>query len=319
MRVRRAAIGIVAAAAVIVVPLAMSPKAAPTKVPAATPAPTATPVPGPGTVDVSSIAALKRALADDSVTEIVVADGTYHVSPASLNHADSLWIGSAFADRSHPVSVRAETRGGVTFDGGGASTFGCLSFEEGVHDQTWDGFNCANGLANQAGVVTFGGYPGEAAPHHITLRNITIKASCTGNATSASSPTTDHAFYISEAVGGPHDLRFSDITVDGAGGLATAFHFFHSDEANQNAWNVTIERLHVKGTQQAIVLWDATLHDITIDTADISDALRFAIHYEQGAAITLANITSTGSGSAGFYSSLGSTPAGVTFVNDDLR
>ncbi len=67
------------------------------------------------------------------------------------------------------------------------------------------------------------------------------------------------------------------------------------------------------------MLWDATLHDITIDTADISGALRFAIRYEQGAAITLANITSTGSGSAGFYSSLGSTPAGVTFVNVDLR
>ena len=167
--------------------------------------------------------------------------------------------------------------------------------------------------------MTFGGYPGQAAPHHITMRNITIKASCTGSATSASAPTTDHAFYISEAVGGPHDLRFSDITVDGSGKLATAFHFYHSDAANQNGWNITIERLHVRGTQQAIMLWDATLHDITIDTADISGALRFAIRYEGGKAITLANVTSTGSGSAGFSSSLGSTPAGVTFVNDSLK
>ena len=70
--------------------------------------------------------------------------------------------------------------------------------------------------------------------------------------------------------------------MQGAGGLATAFHFYHSDAANQNGWNVRIERLHVSGTQQAIMLWDATLHDITIDTADITGASRFAIRYEGG-------------------------------------
>ena len=270
------------------------------------------------TITVRSIVALKKALANDKYTLIIVANGTYHVSPASMTHADSLWIGAAYSRRTHWVTVRAATRGGVTFDGGGTSSFGCISFSEGARFETWDGFNCANGTADQTGVVTFGGSAGKAAPHHITMRNITIKASCLGSATSAAAPATDHAFYISEAVGGPHDLTFSDITVDGSGGLATAFHFYHSDSANQNGWNVTIERLHVTGTQQAIMLWDATLHDITIDTADISGALRYAIHYEGGTAITLAHIVSTGSGSAGFFSSQGSTPAGITFSGNSL-
>jgi len=304
------------------------PNATPDPAPTSAPTPSPTPVavstappastPAPGAVTVDSIAALKSALADDSVTDIVVADGTYHVSPASLTHADSLWIGAAYAKRTHPVIVRAETRGGVTFDGGGTTSFGCISFVEGAHDQTWDGFACANGTADQTGVVTFGGYAGKAAPHHIAMRNITIKASCKGSATSASAPATDHAFYISEAVGGPHDLTFSDITVQGAGGLATAFHFYHSDASNQNGWNIRIERLHVSGTQQAIMLWDATLHDITIDTADITGASRYAIHYEAGTDITLTHITSTGSGSSGFFSSLGGSPAGVTFLDNNL-
>ena len=294
------------------VPATPDPTSAPTTAPPAS-------TPAPGAITVSSVAGLLAKLADDSVTDIVVADGTYHVSPASLTHADSLWIGAAYAKRTHPVTVRAATRGGVTFDGGGTSSFGCLSFVEGAHDQTWDGFNCANGTADQTGVVTFGGYAGKAAPHHITMRNITIKASCLGSATSAAAPATDHAFYISEAVGGPHDLTFSDITVDGSGGLATAFHFYHSDSANQNGWNVTIERLHVTGTQQAIMLWDATLHDITIDTADISGALRYAIRYEGGTAIAIRNVTSTGSGSGGFDSSQGSAPAGITFSGDSLH
>ena len=118
----------------------------------------------------------------------------------------------------------------------------------------------------------------------------------------------DHAFYLSYAVGGPHDLLFEDITVDGRGGLATAFHFYHSDSTNKNAWNVTVRRLHVTGTQQAIILWDSTLRNITFDTADITNALKFAVRHEAAGAtgIVYANITSTGSGSSdGFYSSAG--------------
>ncbi len=84
-------------------------------------------------VTVTSIAALKSALVDNSVDEIIVKNGTYHVSPSNRLAADSLWIGSsasggpAFAERTRPIIVRAETRGGVTFDGGGGSGYGGLS------------------------------------------------------------------------------------------------------------------------------------------------------------------------------------------------
>jgi hypothetical protein len=152
------------------------------------------------------------------------------------------------------------------------------------------------------------------------MNNITIMSSCTGSATSASAPATDHAFYVSEAVGGPHDLVFNDVTVDGRGGLASAFQFYHSDAANQNGWNITVRRLHVIGTQEAIILWDPTLRAITFDTVDVSGALRYAVRYEQGTGITLTDITSTGSGSGqGFYSSQGATPAGVTFSGDSFH
>ena len=272
-------------------------------------------------VNVASIPDLLTALADNSVGLIVVANGTYHVSPASSEHADALWIGSRFASRTRPITVRAATRGKVTFDGGGAASFSCIAFSGGAHDQTWDGFNCAHGQATNTGIVTFGGYAGEPGPHHITMRHIAILSSCTGRSTSVSSPTTDHAFYNSYAVGGPHDLLFEDISVNGAGHLSSAFHFFHSNATNQNAWNVTVRRLRVTGTQQAIILWDPTLRNITFDTATISNALDVAVRYETVGAkgVHLTNITSTGSGNYGFYSSQGSHPAGVTFTNDSLH
>jgi hypothetical protein len=264
---------------------------------------------------VSSIPALLTALDDNSVTDIVVANGTYRVSPAASYSWDSLWIGAKFADRTRAVTVRAETRGGVTFDGGGATYFGGLNFEAGAHDQTWDGFNFANGQATQTGVVVFGGYAGLAAPHHITLRHIKFLPSLTGTG-----GINDHAIYFSLADGGPHDLVLEDITVDGTGGLSTALHFYHSDSANKNAWNVTVRRLTVNRVQQAIMLWDSTLRNIRIDTATITNSRDFAISYEHAAAgIVLANITSTGSGQLGFYSSMGATPPGVSFVNNSFR
>jgi hypothetical protein len=256
------------------------------------------------------------------VTDIVVENGTYRVSPAGLQRADSLWIGARYAGRTRAATVRAETRGGVTFDGGGTTNFGCITFAEGVHDQTWDGFTCAGGEATETGAIVFGGYAGLAAPHHITIRHLTIPASITGRVTSALSRATDHAIYVAMAVGGPHDLLFEDVTVDGRGGLASAFHFFRSDSANLNAWNVTVRRLTVTGTQQAIMLWDPTLRDITFETAVITDALSVAVRYESPGAtgIVLEGITSTGSGSGkGFQSSLGPAPPGVTFIDCSLR
>ena len=272
------------------------------------------------TVHVGSIPALLDALADNRVTEIVVANGTYRVSPAGQTASNSLWIGKRFASRTNAVTVRAATRGDVTFDGGGAGYFGGLAFVAGAHHQTWDGFNFANGQATDTGVIMIGGYSGLAAPHHITLNHIRVLSSATGRTTSASSSNTDAAIYIAQAVGGPHDLKLLNINVDGRGYLGSAIQFYHSDSGNPNAHDVVIRDLTVNRTQVAIMIWDSTLRNITVDTARISDAMRFAVSYESpGSGILLKNITSTGSGEAGFSSSYGSHPPGVTFSGNSFH
>lgn len=295
----------------------------PTPIPTLTPTPTPiitpTPSQSPSGTRVTSITGLLAALSDNAVTNITVANGVYHVSTAGLQHSDSLWID--FSGRTNPVIIHAETIGGVTFDGGGASYYGCISFENGAHDQTWIGFNCANGQATETGIITFGGYAGLAAPHHISLLNWAILGSCTGRATSISAPTTDHAIYFSEAVGGPHDILIDGLTVDGSGYLASAVHFYHHDQVNANAWNTTIKNVYVNGTQQALIIWDTSLHDILVDNFNVTNALDNALRYENaGTKITVQNSTSTGSGSgSGFYSSYGLNPPGLTLINDSFN
>jgi hypothetical protein len=271
---------------------------------------------------VSSIPELLQVLADNSVDTIVVADGTYQVSPSNAERPNSLWIGDRFAQRTRPVLVRAETRGGVIFDGAGGTDFGGLSFEDGAHDETWDGFTFANMLALESGIVEVGGYVPRTAPYNITLRSISILASCRGRATVAGAPALEHAFYISNAAHvGPHHLRFQDISVDGRGGLASAFHFDHGDSLNPNATDVAVRRLHVVGTQQAIILWTPKVVGITFDTVDIHGALSHAIRFESiGASnVVFSNITSKGTGGAPFFSTQGESPHGVTFLHDSLN
>jgi hypothetical protein len=290
-----------------------------------TPNPTRAPTPTPivKSVRVSSIPALLTALADNTVGEIVVADGTYHVSPSGQLKSDSLWIGGdRFASRTRPITVRAETVGGVTLDGGGNSAYGALSFEDGAHDQTWDGFRFANMQAVYTGIIEVGGYLPRRTPHDITVRNMTITSSCTGRATTADGSTWDHGIYIAHAVGvGPHDLLFQNISVDGRGNLASAVHFDHGDAANPPAWNVTVRDLRVTNTQQAIILWSDRLRNIVFDGADISGTKAYAVRFESSGAsgIVFKNITSVNSGYRGFYSSMGSSPPGVTLTNDSLH
>jgi hypothetical protein len=269
------------------------------------------------TVRVGSVGALLTALANNNVTTIVVRNGTYRVSPAAAQRSNSLWIGARFAKRTRAVIVRAETRGGVTFDGGGSHYFGGLSFESGAHDQIWDGFRFANGEATDTGVVTFGGYSGKAAPHHIRLRYITFLSSLHGH-----TATTDHAIYVAQALHGPHDLVFNYIKVDGTGSqpLSSGLHFYHHNSTNPNAWNVIVRHLTINGTSTGIAIWDSTLHDIRIDTATITGARFNAIQYEQpGRRIVLANIVTRRSGQLGFYSSYGRRPPGVTFINNSFH
>ena len=232
-------------------------------------------------VRVTSIPALLRSLADNTVDEIVVANGTYHVSPSGQKKANSLWIGDRFAGRTRPITVRAETVGGVTLDGGGTKAFGALSFEDGAHDQTWDGFRFTNMKAEYTGIIEVGGYMPRRPPYNITIRNMTITSSCTGRATTADGRTWDHGIYIANAVGvGPHDILFQNIKVNGRGNLASAIHFDHGDAANPPAWNVTVRGLHVVNTQQAIILYSGGLRNIVFDGADISGAKAYGVRFE---------------------------------------
>lgn len=75
----------------------------------------------------------------------------------------------------------------------------------------------------------------------------------------------------------------------------------------------------VTGTRQAIEFWDATLRNIVIEDSTVSGARESAVRYELGGTVTLRRVTSTDSGRAGFYSSLGTTPPGVTFIDVSLR
>jgi hypothetical protein len=109
--------------------------------------------------------------------------------------------------------------------------------------------------------------------------------------------------------------------VDGRGGLASAFQFFHSAKGAPNASDVVINGLRTTGTQQGIILWDPTLHDITFEDVVINGAITYGIRYETVGStdILLSNVTSRRSGFAGFRSSQGSHPRGVTFQDVSLR
>lgn len=251
----------------------------------------------------TTIQALKATLLDNTVDEIVVANGTYIVSASSSQLATSLWMGAQHASRTRPITVRAETIGGVTLSGGGSQNWNGLSFQDGAHDMTWDGFKFANGRPLASGVIGFGGY-GLPAAHHITLRNMTILPSIAGDPTS----NKDHGIYFSSD--GAHDILIEDLTVTPGVGIESALHFFHSP----NSYNVTIRRMHVTGTQQAIILWDPTLRNIVIEDSTITNA-RIGVRYEEpGSGIVLRRVTTIGAAD-GFYSSLGENPPGVTFID----
>ncbi len=270
-------------------------------------------------ITVSSIAALKTTLADNTVDEIVVTNGTYHVSGASYQRADSLWIGSTYASRTRPILVRAQTTGGVTFDGGGSTYWIGLAFEDGAHHQTWQGFTFANGKPTSTGAIVFGGWAGKTAPHHITLRDITVTKTVTTD--NGLGVTRDHALYISQALGGVHDILVDGYTVDGAGGLDSAVNFGHETlPGSPNAWNVTVRNMKVTGTETTIILWESSVKNVLIEDSTITGATRFAVRYEvPGTDIVLRRVVSTGSGVRGLYTPLGANPPGITFIDTNLK
>lgn len=296
----------------------------PTQSPSPTPTPTTT---SRKVVNVSSIAALKTSLADNTVDEIVVTNGTYTVSAANSQLANSLFIGSAYASRTRPITIRAQTSGGVTFDGGGTRYFGGITFDQGSHHQTWDGFRFANGEATSTGVIDIGNRNRDsAAPgaHHITLRNITFMNTLHGYAYDpARSNANDWAIYIAEAIGGPHDILFDGLTFVAAptNPLHGVLQFYTHGYGNgtTGSWNVTARNINITGSSQALLVWDPTARDIIIEDATVTNATRFAVRYESGSPTTFRRVTSTGSGVQGFYSSKGPNPPEVTFVDTNFK
>jgi hypothetical protein len=80
----------------------------------------------------------------------------------------------------------------------------------------------------------------------------------------------------------------------------------------------------VTGTQQAFLIWEPSVYNITLDGANITNAKAYALRFETigstiPTGIVFENVTSTGSGYQGFYSTLGAHPPGVTFSNDSLH
>lgn len=293
-------------------------------IPEPTPPPVIVPV--LKSVRAASVPEINAALASNDVDEIVVPNGTYRAGNPTSKAADSLWIGSQYAQRTRPILVRAETPGGAILDRAGGN--GAFSVNGGAHHQTWDGFRIANAIANQTGIVMIGGYLGLPAPHHITLRRMFIDKSC--HRVSAGDRTTDHAVYFSYALDTWSDILIEDLTVDATDlmGLSSGIHMDHGgpgDAPNLAAHGVTVRNLVFKGSraitgQMAIVLWTPPIRDWTFDGGRFTDVGGAAVYFESRGAksILLKDLVSTNS-RIPFLSSMGASPAGVTFENLSLR
>lgn len=285
--------------------------------------PPAPPPPTGKTVQAPNVSVLMSAYGDDSVSEIVVANGVQHISGSADQNADSLWIDKRFAGRTRPIIVRPATPGGVTFDAGGGYLGGISFSGEGGKLSTWQDFHFANGVTGSTGVIVFGGYPGMNAPHDLALKRITVDASCHR----VNDGATDHAVYFSYALDTWGNILIEDLTVDASGplGLATAIHRDHGGPADAPlvaAHGVTVRNLTFLGNksfaaQQAILLWFPPARDWLFDGATIKNAGGFGIRYEATPAsnIVFKDIVSD----APFYSSQAKgTPLavpGVTLQN----
>ena len=277
--------------------------------------PTPIPIPPPTTTtNVSSITGLLTALADNTVTDITVANGTYSVSGATAQATNSLWIGAKFASRTSPVAVHPATPGGVTFDGGGQIVG--IAFEEGAHDQTWDGFGFTNFVVRDSGCIVFGGYSTPGA-FNITLRNFSIPNTVKGSGTTAQGYARDHGVYFSGSSNGIHDILIENLTVDGSGGLASAVQW-DNHGTGASISKVTIRNLTAKTLQQAILMWQGMTATL-IDGGTITGSTQTAVTYQYpSSGNVIQNLTSTGTPSGnGLYAPNGTS--GLSITNSSLH
>lgn len=249
-----------------------------------------TPVPNEKVVAVSNWAALRSALADNTVDRIIAEDGRYAVGGGG----GTGWIGAAFAGRTRPVTVQARNKHKAIIEGG------WLSFEEGVHDQTWDGFRFSNMTVTSNGVLTFGGYLARKAPHHITWRNFWIDDTCKARDPNGSQ---DHGIYPAHGIDdGPHHLVFEDFRIDGAN-LNGALHSWHPEagQAGFQPHDITWRRgLITKPWWGIVAGHELPVYGYLFEDLRIEDARRSAVAWyelKQVHDVTFRRVTSVRSAS----------------------
>ncbi len=187
------------------------------------------PTPAPATsVRVTSVAALLDKLADDSVTEIVVANGTYRVSPASSKASNSLWIDVAVRepDQAGRRPGRDARRGDLRRRRHDRFRVYRIPRRRPRPDLGRVPVRQRPGDLDRRGDLRRGWWrapgPGSVPDHDAQPHDDRPGPGGTTTRNTRSRRSTS-------AGTGPHDLLFEDITVDGRGYLASAFHFDHSD------------------------------------------------------------------------------------------
>ena len=261
---------------------------------------------------VTSVAALITALQNSTIREIVLANGTYSMGYQDINGALSPgYIRTAATS----VVVRAETDGGVTLDLGGSGS-PHIMFRGGAAYQEWRGFKFANSHPGDNGVVMFGEGNGTAV-HHLTLRNIEFLSSISAGPGPNGNYQNGQGLYFSWATGGNHD-----ILVDGfvsAAALWSQVHVYHdspSTGSNITVRNATWTLARQTHAQMGIVAWSTTMSGYLFEDIAVSGANEYGFRHAAGGTMTLRRVTTTNSGVAGFYSSLGTYPTvtGLTFA-----
>jgi hypothetical protein len=230
-------------------------------------------------VPVSSVSELRRYLADNTVDEIICEDGRYVANGGT--GAGSLWIGSQaaggtpFAERTKPVLVRARNALKAILEGG------YLSFEDGAHDQVWDGFRHSNMTVTSNGVINFGGYFARRAPHHITMRNGWIDDTC--KASHGPNASQDHAIYPAHSLGGgPGFITVEDYRIDAAN-LNGALHSWHPEPGQEGAppHDLTYRRILITDPWWGIVGGHTTaVRNFLFEDIRIEGARRSAIAWD---------------------------------------
>ena len=91
--------------------------------------------------------------------------------------------------------------------------------------------------------------------------------------------------------------------------------------ARRRTPRIAVRGLRVTGTQQGLILWGPTLHDITFDNVVITGALTYGVRYETVGStdILLSNVTSADPASPGSGAARDRIRPGITFDNVSLR